>query len=349
MFLKKEDILYFNVDELELYGVFNNYKELLKWMNDSNSDVMTFDKFTLKKSDNLRDYKFKVDFWHNNYPCFAFYIGKKLNERITTRDYFKVYGTAFRLMWLPEIIEFIDTYIILDHIDANKWLRDNTIKRFDLAVDIKLNTSKCVKKHFKELKQKWANYFGEEWTLETHYIWEYKKRSNKRYLIRIYDKLKDIKQKNKQSLFTDYLVEDDVTRIEIEFRTEVTKFIAVHNLLDRSYMFNLLIKYIEKHTNLFQKIKTQDVNKLQILNKKISLEDLHYNQIVRDRYISAFLGYSKTILKIWACPVDILIRNFLISENTINRLNEVSIYSLISKEAYANYYKDNGKDGNGGD
>jgi hypothetical protein len=93
-------------------------------------------------------------------------------------------------------------------------------------------------------------------------------------------------------------VEDDVTRIEIEFRTEVTKFIAVHNLLDRSYMFNLLIKYIEKHTNLFQKIKTQDVDKLQILNKKISLEDLHYNQIVRDRYISAFLGYSKTILKI---------------------------------------------------
>jgi hypothetical protein len=57
---------------------------------------------------------------------------------------------------------------------------------------------------------------------------------------------------------------------------------------------------------------------------------------VRDRYISAFLGYSKTILKIWACPVDILIRNFLISEKTLKHLNKISEDWDITKEQYSN-------------
>ncbi len=315
MFLKQSDIFNFNVDEIEIYGTFCNYEMLLEWINNSNTDYLIFDEFTLKKSDKLRDYEFKVDFWKNNFPCFAFYIWKKLNTSIETRDYFKVYWSAFQIMELNEIIDFIDSYLMLDRTDLNNGKRFNTLKRFDLAIDIKKPIDNILK-NFNDLSQKWASYFGAKWEVETHYIWEYQKRYNKALLIRIYDKIKDIKKKNKQVLYWDYLLEDNITRIELEFRTELIKNFKINNLLDKSYILNLFIKYIEKHTKLFEKIKTQDIEKLKRLNKKINLEELQANQILRDRYISSFQWYAKTILKLWACPVDILIRCLLLSDIT---------------------------------
>ena len=318
MYLKKDDIFNFNVDEIEIYWTFSNYEYLLKWINESNTDYITFWDFTLKKSDKLRDYAFKVDFWKDNFPCYAFYIWKPLNPKITTRDYFKVYWSAFQIIELTEIIDFIDTYIEMDYVDVKKWKKYNTLKRFDLALDLKKNIWKHILSNFWELKQKWTKYFWTKWEIETYYIWEYQVKYNKSFLIRIYDKIKDIKKKNKQKLYSGYLLEEDITRIEIEFRTEVLKFFNVHQLLDRSFIYNLFIKYIEKHTKMFNKLKEKDVSKLKRLNKKINLEELKYDEILKDRYIKAFLWYSKNILKIWACPVDILIKNLVISELTKN-------------------------------
>ncbi len=320
MYLKKEDIFNFNVDEIEIYWTFSNYIELLKWINDSNSDYITFQDFTLKKSDKLRDYTFKIDFWKDNFPCFAFYIWKQINSRITTRDYFKVYWSAFQIMELNEIIDFISTYVDIDYVDWKKWKKVSTLKRFDLAIDLKKNITEDIIPNFWELKQKWTKYFWNSWELETYYIWEYKKRENKSFLIRIYDKIKDIKKKWKQKIYPSYLLEKDITRIEIEFRSEIIKFFNINQLLDKSYIFNLFIKYIEKHTNIFEKMKTQDINKLKRLNKKIDLEDLKNNQVLKDKYIGSFLWYSKTILKIWICPVDILINSLIITENTKSNL-----------------------------
>ena len=316
MYLKPSDIFEFNVDEIEIYGVFSNYETLLQWINDSNSDYINFDWFTLKKSDNLRDYKFKIDFWKNNFPCFAFYVWKPLNSKITTRDYFKVYGSAFQIFELQEIMDFIDSYIMLDYVDRKNWKSYNTCKRFDLAIDVKKNISKDIIKNFTKLNQKWAQYYWCKWELETYYIGEYQKRFNKASLIRIYDKIKDIKKKQKQILYTDYLMEDDITRIEIEFRTELTKALNINKLLDRNYIFNLFITYIQKHTKILDKLKTKNVEKLKRLNKKIDLEELKHNEILKDRYINSFLWYSKTILKLWACPVDILLRCLFVSELT---------------------------------
>ena len=316
MYLKKDDIFNFNVDEIEIYWTFSNYITLLKWINESNSDYITFWDFTLKKSDNLRDYVFKVDFWKNNFPCFAFYIWKPLNSKITTRDYFKVYWSAFQIIELNEIIDFIDTYIELDYVDSIKWNKTNTLKRFDLAMDLKKNIWKDILKQFWELKQTWKQYFWDKWALETYYIWEYLAKFNKSFLIRIYDKIKDIKKKKKQKLYPNYLLEKDITRIEIEFRVEVLRFFDLHQLLDRSFIYDLFIMYIEKHTKMFNKIKKKDVPKLKRLNKKIDIEELKYNEILKDRYIKMFLWYWRNILEIWACPVDILIRNLLISDLT---------------------------------
>jgi len=77
-----------------------------------------------------------------------------------------------------------------------------------------------------------------------------------------------------------------------------------------------MLKYLKKHTAIFESIKTNEVEKLKRLNKTITIEELKYDQVVRQRYISTFMGYAKKILHIWACPVDILFRNLLISDLT---------------------------------
>lgn len=321
MYLSPKDIFNFNIDELEIYGTFSNYKTLLTWINDSNSDFITFWEYTLKKSDNLRDYLFKIDFFKNNFPCFAFYIWKKLNTKITTRDYFKVYWSAFTIIELNEIIDFIETYIEYDSIDKKNWSKHNTIKRFDIAFDLSKNLKNDIIKNFSKLTEKWTKYYWAKWVLETYYIWEYQKRFNKNFIIRIYNKLEDIKKKGKQKLYPHYLIEKDITRIEIEFRNDVTKYVKLDQLRDRDYIFNLFIKYIEKHTKLFNKLKTKNVEKLKRLNKKVSIDDLKYDQILKQRYLSSFIWYWKTILNIWSCPTEILLLNLLVSEKTIQNIN----------------------------
>jgi hypothetical protein len=50
-----------------------------------------------------------------------------------------------------------------------------------------------------------------------------------------------------------------------------------------------MIIYLEKHTNIFDKIKTGEVKKLKSLNKKISLEELEAYKILKAKYIRTFL------------------------------------------------------------
>lgn len=322
-YLNKNDIFYFNVDEIEIYWTFSNYKEILKWLDSDNSDYTIFHEFTLKKSDKLRDYLFKVDFFKDNLPCFAFYIWKQINKKIKTRDYFKVYWSAFQLLELNEIIDFVDTYIWLDEVDIQKWNKYNTLKRFDLAVDIKKHLWKEILNNFKELKQKGTKYYWRNWSIETYYIWEYQVKYNKSFLIRIYDKIKDIKKKNKQKLYSHYINEKtEITRIEIEFRTEVVKYLKLEQLLDRSYIFNLFIRYIEKHTKLFEDLKNEEVPKLKRLNKKVDLERLKEDEVLLNNYIKVFLWYSKRILEIWYCPVKILFAHLIVLEKTKDKINK---------------------------
>lgn len=316
MFLKREDILYFNVDEIEVYGTFANYEKIIVWLDDDNSNIAFFEEFTIQKFDKLKDYELKIDFIYDNIPCFAFYVGTKVNDYITTRNYFKVYGSTFQVFELEVIIDFINTYLLLDAVDRKKGKKIHTLKRFDLAVDILFPIDYIVNKNFKKLNQKGTKYMGTEWELETYYIWAYKVRDNKNFLIRVYDKLKDIKLKWKQRIYPWYLQYEDITRIEIELRSQVVSFLDYEELLDMDKMFNLFIAYIKKHTKIFKNLKTQDVEKLKRINKYVDIEALKYDRILRDRYFSTYCGYSTNILEMWACPVDILIRNGFISDLT---------------------------------
>lgn len=335
MFLKRLDIIYFNVDEIEVYGTFANYEKLIVWLDCDNSNIMFFEEFTLQKSDKLKDYEFKIDFIHNDIPCFAFYVGTKVNEYITTRNYFKVYWNAFQVFELEIIIDFINTYLILDGVDRKKNKKMHTMKRFDLAVDVLFPIDEIVNKNFKKLNQKGTKYMGTEWELETYYIWAYKVRDNKNFLIRVYDKIKDIKLKRKQRLYPWYLQYDNITRIEIEFRSQVVSFLDFEELLDTDKMFNLFIAYIKKHTKIFKNLKTQDVDKLKRINKYVDIEALKYDRILRERYFNTYCGYSKNILAMWACPVDILMRNDLISDLTRRDIPKCIVWDELSTQEYS--------------
>jgi hypothetical protein len=53
---------------------------------------------------------------------------------------------------------------------------------------------------------------------------------NKRYIVRVYDKLKDIIEKKKTKLYQNYLLEESVTRVELEIRPELAKNISYEKL-----------------------------------------------------------------------------------------------------------------------
>jgi len=335
MLLKQSDIIYFNVDEIEIYGTFANYDKLMVWLDDDNSNIMFFEEFTLQKLEGIKDYEYKINFIYNSIPCFAFYVGTKVNEYITTRNYFKVHWSAFQIFELETIIDFINTYLLLDMVDKKKNKKAHTMKRFDLAVDVLFPVDFIVNKNFKKLNQKGTRYMGTKWELETYYIWAYKVRDNKNFLIRVYDKIKDIKLKRKQRLYPWYLEKDNITRIEIEFRSQVVSFLDFEDLLDTEKMFNLFIMYIKKHTKIFKNLKTQDVDKLKRINKYVDIEQLKYDRILRERYFNTYCGYSKNILEMWACPVDILIRNDFISDLTRRDIAKCIVWEELSVKEYS--------------
>jgi len=326
MKLTKNDIINFNIDYIELFGTLKNYQEVLKWIDDDNSNIRVYKWYTIAKTENIRSYRYKITFWKENTPVFAWYLWDVLNMHIETKDYFVVYWSAFNLLELNEIIDFINENIETDYWskyyirNLNKRLAEKRdywfiLKRVDLALDV-IKPIWDIVKNFRKLKSKWSKFFDDRGNIQTYYIWEKRNTLNKNLLIRIYDKIADIKQKEKQYLYPSYLKEKYITRIELEFRSESLKFLKLEQLLDKSYIFDLFTSYTLKHTDIFSKLKSDTPLKLKKLDKTITVEDLQSRQIAKKRYLNTFLWYSNKFLCLWTCPVHILLQNNIISDTT---------------------------------
>ncbi len=334
--LTSSDFLNHSVDHIEIYGTIRNHSELFLWMDGDNSSIRHFEWYTLEKTDRIKSYHYKITFWKNDSPVFAWYRWDQINEYIETRDYFVVYGTAFRLHSFSEIIDFIEEYLDLDGADKWKNKKFHTLKRIDLALDIRQNIS-LITSRFKELKQKWSKFFDEKGNLQTYYIWEKQLRKNKALLIRVYDKIADIYQKEKQHYYPWYLTEDYVTRIEIEFRSDLLKEVKLTQFLDKSFTFWLFCLYIWKHTKLFKKFENENIERLSRLNKKVDMEDLHHRQVTRKRYMNTFLGYASKIFRLKWCIADISIRENLYNEQTIHDIVKCYKNGEFDRKEYLNW------------
>jgi hypothetical protein len=58
--------------------------------------------------------------------------------------------------------------------------------------------------------------------------------------------------------------------------------------LDEKYIFDLFLTYINDYTDIFSNIKYEKT-RLNRINKKVDIENLKYNELLRDRYLGNFL------------------------------------------------------------
>ena len=101
--------------------------------------------------------------------------------------------------------------------------------------------------------QKTATFTDEKWKVETFYIWQVQNTKNKRNLIRIYNKINEIRKNEKIALYQDYLLYDNITRIELEMRRKLTKNYTLEELFVRENQYGIM-KIILQNIQIFLKI-----------------------------------------------------------------------------------------------
>lgn len=307
MKIRDKDIFHFGLDYLEVKGTSRNIEWIQLWL-DTNKDwystAKNFNWYLGKRVNKVMNYEYKTILQRDWIDCFAYHKWMQQWE-INTHDYIAVYGSAFQVFKNPkDIIDFV-----LDNIEYEE------IKRFDIAIDI-LKDTKSIYKNFVTNKGKWSVFLDDKWEVQTFYIWEKKKKYNRRKLVRCYNKIDDIKRNKKRHvLYTEYLIHKDITRVEIEFRSELCSNIDLIELLEIKFLYDIFFSYIKKHTEIFSKIWFNPYV-LKSTKKRISIDELKTDELFKNRYINIFVWYAKSILEIWWCPIDILIRKWHISEDT---------------------------------
>lgn len=307
--ITQDKIINFWVDYIEVIGESEKIKKL-RFINARDGYYLTFPEFPwfkIKKVSRVMNYWYKIVFKKDWFDCFAYHKWQ-VNWDVETYDFLAVYGVAFKIFDnIAEIIDFVNANIVVEK-----------LRRFDLAIDVLFPVDEIYKAIIRK-NRKVVTFSNNIWELQTFYIWEKKKSQNRYKLLRCYNKIDDIKRNKRQRLYVDYLMNHVVSRIEIEFRSELCWSIALKSLLDRSYIFDVFLSYINQYTDIFSWFNYDKI-RLAPANKKSSIELLMVDEILRQKYLRSFLGYWKTILEIWACPVDILITLWYISENTMKNI-----------------------------
>lgn len=326
----ENEVIHFWIDHLEVYGTFKEDRELFEKLDFDNSNYWELDDYTFTKNE-VQKFKYKIIFSKGNYSLFAYYkwIPRSKKQPVWTNDYITIYSTAFKLMEYDEIIYFLDFYLNLKH-----------CRRFDICIDLKIDIDDLLK-HFNNYET-WREY-KKSWKLETRYIWEVRNSLNKRQLIRIYDKLKDIVVKKKIKLYENYLIEKNITRVELEVRQELAKNLNYKQVFHDSTILWIFKNYLNKHTDLFDNMKAGQIT-LYRPAEKIDSETFQslYYKIFRKKI---FIWHARTIYDMWFCPIRILIWEWLISPKTEELLWSYLIQLIREKEiklkeqARSNAYK----------
>ncbi len=291
--------MHFGLDMLEAFAFFRE-EYLLEWIDTDNSNFRTFEGYVISNNE-VRDYEYKIVFTKENFPLFAYYKGST-KSNIPTKDYVCAYATAFRIMWPQEVRDFLE-----------KNFQIEKLRRFDICLDIPYPIAE-VSKHFKVPTQKWSRFMWSRGNLETVYIGEKKNTQNKRQLIRIYDKIADLVQKWKQLLYSEYLMSEYVTRAEIEIRQELARNIQFHEVFDQTMLLKIFKNYFRKHTDLFDTI-TEGKKSLFVKREKVEYDYIQHRSycLYRSKLLK---GIAKSLLDVWICPIETLLKYGLVSERT---------------------------------
>lgn len=310
-------ILHFWLDHLEIYWTFKD-EALFDSLDFDNSNYAEFEEYNITKNE-VSKFQYKIIFTKDNYSLFAYYkwIPKDAKHPIATKDYIVFYSTAFKLLELEEILYFLQTYLDLKH-----------NRRFDICIDIKEDIDVLLKK-FNNYTT-WREY-RKSWKTETIYIWEVSNVLNKRQLIRIYNKIKDIVKKKKTKLYGAYLLEDYVTRVELEIRQELAKNINYLDLFtDNETLQGIFKNYLSKHTEIFDEIPVEN---LTLYRKRDSIDPALFQSTYYKHFkANIFLWHAKTVFNFGYCPIRLLIWEWLIQHRTSLALWIDTIDKIIEEE-----------------
>jgi len=325
-----ESLIYnFWLDHLEVYWTFKD-EGLFDKLDFDNSNYSELDEYKVTKNE-IYKYKYKIIFTKWDYSLFAYYKWKPkwLWQPIGTKDYIVVYSTAFKILEYEEILWFMEWYLKL-------W----RTRRFDICIDLKIEINELLNKYFTNYKT-WREY-RKSWKIETRYYWDMKNSRNKRQLIRVYNKNLDIIEKRKIALYQDYLLEDNITRLELEVRPELAKNKDYKIIFDDELLIRIFKNYIRKYTKIFEKIGW---NKLSLFVSKIKYKWKDKNgkwiKIDPEDYQSLYykiqkknmlIAYAKIAYNLWFCPVRVLIWEWYVKDKTKLILGIDNIEKIHNKE-----------------
>lgn len=311
-------IHHFGLDHLEIYWTFRD-ESIFDKLDFDNSNYSELDEYKFTKNE-VPKFKYKIVFTRDDYSLFAYYkwIPRWDKQPVWTKDYIVVYSTAFKLMEYEEILWFLQWYMELKH-----------CRRFDICLDLKIGIDNLLSNYFIDY-QTWRDY--RKWSkTETRYFWEMKNSLNKRQLIRVYNKNLDIIQKKKISLYQDYLIENNITRIELEVRQELAKVRNYYDVFDNYILIWIFKNYLYKYTKIFDSIEGERITLYK--SKDIKLDAEEYQSLYYKNYKKwIFLWHAKTIYNMWFCPVRVLIWEWYIQDKTKYLLWADNIADLHNKE-----------------
>ena len=318
--LQNDQILHFWLDHLEVYGTCKYENDLFTSLDFDNSNYWEYDEYSFVKTE-VPKFLYKIIFSKENYSVFAYYKWDS-SQTVKTKDYIVVYSTAFKLFEYEEILAFLQFNFILKH-----------LRRFDICLDVLSPIGEL-------LKDFWELWTGREykksWEVETRYIWEVKNSQNKRQLIRIYNKLKDIVVKKKVKLYWNYFDYENVTRVELEVRQELAKNRTYEEVFDDSLLIWIFKNYLFKHTKLFEILEGDNVTLFKSKKNDIPpelIQGLYY----KSQRKAVFIGHAKGIYKIGFCPVRILISEGLYQHETGLILWDDFLKEIKKREDFLKY------------
>jgi hypothetical protein len=107
-------------------------------------------------------------------------------------------------------------------------------------------------------------------------------------VIRVYNKILDINVKHKNKLYKNYLVEDFVTRIELEIRPELAKNITLNEIFNDTFLSGVFKNYLRHHTYLF---KNNDVENITLFKKNETdiNNDQYHGTIYKQQRLAVFI------------------------------------------------------------
>lgn len=213
------------------------------------------------------------------------------------------YGMFFRMFELGELLG--------DPIARVKWfLQDKTsenplVTRYDFCYDLFYKNKTPLPKRQKFFKKDlltWDEKINKKtkhyeiWAWNTRESWSLGSKSNKRYVIRMYDKVLDVSSKGKQWFYWDYFWYESVHRFEVQFGSH---FCKPHTL---EYLDVLVSKI-----NVFFDVKQDFYDGLMFYQYNSSYDINDFNRLF---FTKTFIGKAKKFINSGINPYMVLFDYF---------------------------------------